>query len=309
MAAGASPDFMVLEDDPRVAVARCSLGFTLYLDDPLTWARDGVVRAFESFLRVAPVERLEWYTTSMIDRWVHTSAATLGALAAALPAGWNASRPRHLFRFRLVDDVHTPGCWFSYREADHARGKRVGHLSVGFPHDTKPSTLLGYVLGVASSESYVCGTAGHVASFNPWTKSTSFGVFHRWSKRYLGLELQDPDRFAWRVRDGLVTTSWLTLLGRPLLERFGVDAPSFARRRFRRAIEAADLRAGLLVRAGAAPTLGDVNQLRLPHEYIEVARVLEPYLMPEPPPMFGPFFAGDDTRKWQRRLVDPEEWQ
>jgi hypothetical protein len=296
----------VLARAPSVTVARCALGLTLYLDEPLEWAKGGVARALDAFLRRAPVERLEWYTTSMIDRWIHTSPSTMQALTESLTVGWNSGRPRHLFWFRLVDDTNTPECWFSYREVDPVREKRAGFLSVGFPQTTPPRTLLDYVVEVAGTEPYVCGTAGYLGSFNEWEKSTAFGVFHRWSRRFRGLDLEDPDRFGWAVRDGLVTTSWLTLIGRPLLDRFGVGA-SAAHRRFRHGVEAAELRGGLLVQAGAAPTLGDVNQLRVPAAYHEVARFLEPCLTPSLPTMYGTFYDTDDTAKWQRRFLDLEE--
>jgi hypothetical protein len=300
-------DHEVLRGDRSIAVARCALGLTLYLDDPLTWAKGGVARALEAFLRRAPTERLEWYTTSMMDQWIRTSPSNVQALVESLPAGWTAGRPRHLFAFRLVDDTDAPECWFSYREVDPALEARPGFLSVGFPQSTPPRTLLDFVVEVASAESYVCGTAGYVASFNEWEKPTAFTVFHRWAKRFAGLDLEDPDRFAWVTPTGLVTTSWLTLLGRPLLEHFQIDVPTMLHRRFRSNVEAVDLRSGILVRAGSDPTLGDVNQLRIPHAYAEVARALEPYLCPALPPMYGPFSDAEETLAWQRRLIDVEE--
>lgn len=296
----------VLANARSVAVARCALGFTLYLDQPMEWAKGGVARALEAFLRRAPLERLEWYTTSMIDRWIRTSPSTVDALAESLAVGWNAGTPRHLFWFRLVDDTSAPECWFSYREVDPSLENRPGFLSVGFPQTTPARTLLDLVMEIASGEPYVCGTAGYLASFNEWEKSTSHGVFHRWSRRYLGLDLEDPDRFAWSARAGLVTTNWLTLMGRPLMERFDLNPALMMHRRYRHNVEVADLRTGILVRAGTAPTLGDLNQLKIPAAYCEVARLLEPYLTPELPTMYGSFYDTEDTAKWQRRLLDVE---
>lgn len=302
-------DHEVLAEATNVSVARCALGFTLYLDEPLLWARDAAARAFEAFLLRAPIERLEWYTTSMIDRWIRTSPATVAALAEALPVGWNAGHPRHLFSFRLADSVHAPECWFTYREVDPRIERRAGFLSVGFPPSTPSRALLDYVMSIAEAEPYLCGTAGYLGSFNAWDKPTAFTVFHRWAKRFLALDLQDPDRFGWVAGRGLTTTSWLTLIGRPLLERLDASTAGLVHRRFRHNVEVVELRGGTCVRAGSTPTLGDVNQLEFPAAYAEAARALEPFMAPELPPLFGPFYAEDETAKWRRRLVEPEEWR
>jgi hypothetical protein len=290
------------------AVARCALGCTLYLHDSLTWAKGGIARALDSFLRRAPTERLEWYTTSMIDRWIRTSPATVSALLESVPLGWSAGRSRHLFGFRLVDDTEAPECWFAYREIDDTIADCAGYLSIGFPQSFSPRALSDFVVEIAQSESYYCGTAGYLGSFNEWEKPTSFSVFHRWGKRYLGLDLEDPDRFGWAAKRGLVTTSWLTLIGRPLMESVAVHAQPLLRKRFRHNVEAIDGPAGIIVRAGASPTLGDVNSLKFPHAYAEAARALEPFMTPSLPSFYGPFYGTDDTVKWQRRLVAPEDW-
>jgi hypothetical protein len=167
--------------------------------------------------------------------------------------------------------------------------------------------LADYVMEIAGAEPYVCGTAGYVASFNEWEKPSAFSVFHRWSKRFLGLDLEDPDSFGWAATDGLITTSWLTLIGEPLLERFE-SARLLQHRRFRDNVEVIGLRTGLLVRAGSEPSLGDVNRLQFPHTYSEVARALEPLLSPRLPEMVGTFYGTEETAKWQRRLIAPEEW-
>src|SRR5512141_320887 len=108
--ATAPPDPVFLEDAPEIAVARPTLGMTLYLAEPVAWANGGAAAMFEAFAKAAPVDRLRWYTTSQIPDWQGISGERLDDIHAAL-LHW-LGKPRHLLRAKVVDDTGAPSVGF-----------------------------------------------------------------------------------------------------------------------------------------------------------------------------------------------------
>src|SRR4029450_13847279 len=97
--------------------------------------------------------------------------------------------------------------------------------------------------------------------------------------RYLGLDAQDPLAMSWLAPTGLPGTGGLTLIGAPLGGALGMDDAALKRRDWHEDVRVHALAKGLLVQAGRAPTLGDVNRLTLPFAYAEVARALAPHFV------------------------------
>lgn len=300
------PGLTVLADSPQVSLARCALGLTLYLDEPFTWASEAAVAVLEHYLRVAPTDRLQWYTTSMLSDWHRFTPRSAESVLRALPVPWAEERVRHLFTFRLVDELGAPSLGFFYKEMDEARGRR-GFLQLLLPEDHEPSELLGLAAEVGKRWPVLCGVGGYVGTWNEWLKSSAFWSLYRFSKRFLGMDIQDPDPMSWAVAQGLPGSNWLTLVGEGLAQRLELDVAALQAQRWRAEVKVHALRRATLIQAGAAPTLGDVNSLRYPAAYAEVARALEPYFVKEPPEYWGGFYEEKKTAAWLRRLVFPED--
>jgi hypothetical protein len=297
----------VLRDRPEVSVARIALGLTIYTADPLRWARETASEALAMFCARAPSDRLQLFTTSLLDRWRPVGRRGLEEVTAAL-SDRHVGRPRHLLWFRVADDPGAPSVGFSYREIDPARGNRSGFVQMILPR-TEGDALADLAVEVARRFPVLAAVGGHLATWNPQQKATAFSEIHGLCKRYLGLDAQDPDAMAWRVRNGLPGTNWLTLIGPALADRLRLDPAALAAGPWSRGIEARVLEQALLVRAGEGPVLGDLNRGEFPAAYAEVARRLGPSFVEEPPGFWGLFHQEKDTRRWLRRLVEPEGWE
>ncbi|MDY7231162.1 type VI immunity family protein [Hyalangium rubrum] len=300
------PGVDVLADSPEVSVTRCALGLTLYLDEPFVWASEGARALLECYLQLAPREALSWYTTSTLDAWHRFTPEAAESILESLPVPWSEERVRHLFTFRLADELGAPGLGFLYKEMDAARGRR-GFLQLLLPERHDPKDLLRLANEIGERWPVLCGVGGYMGTWNEWLKPTAFWSLLRWSKRFLGLDIQDPDPMCWFAADGLPGSNWLTLVGDGLAERIGLDVPALQAQRWTEGTRVHALRRATLIQAGAAPTLGDVNALSYPAAYAEVARVLEPYFVKEAPEYWGGFHEEKKTAQWLRRLVYPED--
>ena len=124
-----------------------------------------------------------------------------------------------------------------------------------------------------------------------------------WLKRHPGLGHGGNFTIYERALHGISNVSWLTLLGRELVERKGG----------REAIEAAlakrspdivvhPLGEGVCIQAGALPQIGDVNLRDELPLYHEVGRYLKDLRSTEP--LWGLEGLPDDTEEWYARFDD-----
>ncbi|AKF86418.1 hypothetical protein MFUL124B02_26435 [Myxococcus fulvus 124B02] len=296
----------VLADNPEVTLTRYALGLTLYLDEPYVWATEGAAALLRRFLQLAPAERLTWYTTSTLPEWHRFTPRVADDVLASLSVSWADVRVRHLFTFRLVDDLGAPGLGFIYRELDAARGRR-GFLQVLLPETLDPKQLLQLAKEIGERWPLLCGVGGYVGTWNEWVKSTAFWSLFRSSQRYLGLDIQDPDAMSWCVGEGLPGSNWLTLVGDGLAGKLALDLAALKARAWTSDVHVHTLKGTTLIQAGEAPTLGDVNALEYPSAYAEVARVLEPHFVKKPTEFWGGFQEEQKTGAWLRRFVFPED--
>jgi hypothetical protein len=304
------PD-MVLVDDFRVAVARATLGLTFYLDDAMAWARQGARAVLLGFMERVNARDLRFFTTSVRPGYHDITGNDMARLLHDLPLPATRSSPRHLFWLRLVDDGHVPTLAFSYREIDSDRQRRSGFLELTFPADFDPRVVADFAALIADQWPILCGTGGYQVSWNLREGATAHSAALPFCRRFLGLDLQDADELAWRVPGGVAGTGWLTLVGRRHAETLGIDLAALAQRKWEAEVTPRELKQALLLRAGEAPTLGDLNRLAYPSAYAEVARMLAPYFIEDPPLFLGEKWREepDLTARWMRRFVDPEGWR
>nr|WP_301340358.1 type VI immunity family protein [Corallococcus exercitus] len=98
---------------------------------------------------------------------------------------------------------------------------------------------------------------------------------------------------------------WLNFLGPPLLETVGgIQALRAHLRHPETTVQ--ELTGGrALIRLGSAPLAGDTKRGETLPAYRELARFLEPWLLPSPP--FTPFegYTPEEMRHWWRRFLEP----
>jgi hypothetical protein len=296
-----------LSSMPDVTVARVALGLTVYVDDPLTWAREAAAAVLSSFLARAPEGEVVWYTTSLLSDWQRVGHASAGKLVDGL-SQWQLVKPRHLLWARVVDDTGAPSVGFSYREVDSERAGRAGFVQLVLPQQHDAAVLLDLALEIGESWPVLCAVGGHLATWNEYEKPTAFWHIYEWCRRYLGLDAQDPDAASAHVSHGLPGTSWLTFVGDGMADALEVDTSALEKHAWKTDVSVSRLARGILLRAGDAPDLGDRNRLAYPAPYAEVARRLAPYILAEPPEYFGGFAEHRATKRWMHRFLQPSEW-
>ncbi|HKP60299.1 MAG TPA: type VI immunity family protein [Polyangiales bacterium] len=157
------------------------------------------------------------------------------------------------------------------------------------------------------------GHAGYAASGDE--SAVSCAQIFAWCRRFLALDVGRVDGFLPGAWSRLRGASWLTLLGRPFASALEEA------RRFPSGAQVERCKRGVLIRAGAAPTLGDVARGEFPAQIAGVAQALEPLLLDsyDERGMFAtggrflhvlrdelPSFAPHGfTHAFLRRLVDP----
>ena len=306
----AFPSRVYLRLSPETTVARPALGLTVYIDEPLPWAREGALALLQAFNEFVPPGALRYFTTSMILDWRGLGREGMRAVNEALAIDFLGGRQlRHLFELRVCDDPDAPAYGFRYREVDTSRVSRCGFIEFILPPTHEPADLLQLALLIGHRFPFVSGMGGYMGSWNEAEKPTAFEQMFRWCCRYVGVDIQEPERMAWLARRGLAGTSWINMIGPKLAATCGVDLQLLAARRWSQPdIAVMSLGQGTLIRAGAAPEIGDINRLVFPHGYAEVARALQPLMLEEPPPLSGPFTQDEAGLRWYRRFVEPEGW-
>ncbi|MFO0646070.1 MAG: DUF3396 domain-containing protein [Polyangiales bacterium] len=293
--------------DPSVSVLRAALGLTLYLDDPMHWAREGAVASLRSFLAHAPAAGERWFTTSAMASWEPLTDATLARIEEALTLPWGRRAPRHLLHVRLADDTGAPTLGWQYREIDDGRpGAGVGWLQIVLPEAHPADDLLALAIELGQEHPFVAGVGGYLGVINPSESPTAFQLLRAWCRRYLGLDAQHPDTAARYAQRALPGTNWITMLGPTLRSALPPGADLAAP--WSEPVAVIPLSRGALLRAGESPTLGDVNTLTAPAAYAEVAHRLATLLPASPPEL--PHWDADakETAAWMRRFVEPEVW-
>lgn len=284
-------------------VLRPVLGLTAYLADPASWATAGASRAFGAFLEVVAAEELRYFTTSLLTTWEPFRPTRSARVEEALSA-WSlvTNKPRHMFFARFADVPNVPEVGFSYTEVDPARATRAAVLELTLPFSAPPERLAGLARRMVDMGPLHSLVGGCAARWNVLYQRLAFNQFYMWSKRFIGLDVQDSEEFAWHAPAFIPTTNWLTWVSDALLasQQIRPTAP--------RGVTLERAGSGVLFCAGSSPDLGDLNGLSLPEAYLETARLLAPLLVPEPPRFWGAFYKGSTTKHWQRRFLEPAGW-
>ena len=159
--------------------------------------------------------------------------------------------------------------------------------------DEQPAGLMRLILpsdfGAASTDSIIELTrelvdaldfhSGHVGFGLNWNDRGDLAYdaqqqMQRIGMRFPGIDIPDLETTLYAIPQGIKRVNWLTLLGAGLVDELGGYAHLQAQ--LGEAIALYRVPNGVIIRAGVAPSVGDVNRKdRLP-AYHEVGRVLQP---------------------------------
>jgi hypothetical protein len=292
-------------------LARNTLGLTAYLADPEHWAREGAHAVLEAFLESLPrgwVDHLRALSTSSMDVWKLIGPAERDGLISSLISHNVLRDLRHLFWLKLFNDHGAPSLGFSYTEIDPRRAERSAVIELTLPQEHEPADLCQLALRIAHAGPVHSIVGGYTIRYDDRYKSQAFYQIYRWVSRYIGLDVQVADEMAWKTPTALPGTSWLTVIGAPLARECEIDLVALRERAWEHGVRTIPAGEGLLLQAGEAPVLGDLNRLSYPHAYAEVANTLSSSFVEAPPSFWGPFYADGHTLPWFRRFIDTTAW-
>lgn len=303
------PSRVWLRDEPEVSLVRPALVLTLYLDEAHEWAMhhaEATARLFVS--RVRPTD-LRWFTTSSIAQWRHLPPEEMEEVLSSISARTLLRRARHLLRVRLADDHGAPSLGFVYREVDPSLTSALPYVQITLPQTTPSDELLAFAIELAQTVPFSVGVAGWSFSWNPLFPKNCFTTMFGLLKRFVGVDVQHPERTAWIARDVIPGPAWLTLVSNAAAERMGLDRGELLARSWASEVTVLPLQRSLLIRAGERPMVGDLNLMEYPHAMAEASAVLARHYPEEPPALPGRFEREEgSTLAWMQRLVSPEGW-
>ena len=189
--------------------------------------------------------------------------------------------------------------------ADEEDEPSVGALSLSLPveYAEKPETLVKAMREIAESADFDSGHCGFSMAWDPRGDGATDAQLRMRtiSGRFLGIDLPKLNTTISAMRRSDVpkmkTVHWLTFLGAPVLEQLGGVAATA--KMLKAPCTAVAVGAGVLIQAGAAPTLGDTNRKADVSALRFVGRALSAVRLKNHGPIFG---TRDETGEWLARF-------
>lgn len=280
-----------------------SLAVTLYVKPPTSAADDGALVCYQRFLDLCE-PRLTWY--------------------ASAKGQYRRAEPKVLrIPFRRLHEAHANGQswgWVAYggedrRDANECQFEalllspplhQLGFIRAAFPVAMFAQDLRRFVALVrdlASAFPFFFGYAGFSfsESLDVATKQRNEPLLLPVAMRFAGIEVE-ASRTTICCMDHIKGAAWLTLIDAALVERAGGKAN--LRAQLSEGVGLEDVSGGLLIQAGPAPALGDINaDERLPL-YREVHKALTPIRVTDHWRLADRAFNPDETRRWMARFDD-----
>lgn len=299
--------------DELVEIVALRAEIKLWLDRPLNEYAEIFLEVFEWLL--SPIrEKLTWYQNYTMNRFSPTRPQVLSS-----PRTWLQRGRQDVARMLYLkgpDELKAPGQYvlhFKYHPDDALYSEsNTPFLRVATPSQSiekNPADYLKTTKHLCDLLPYLSGHVGYCLEISPYYESQAYGAAYPLAMRHPGTNIAS-DHATWPLRDekGVETVNWLTLIGElPLAKLGGVEG---LRKELRNSehIEVLETRHGVIVKAGDAPQLGDVNRRDNLPLYREVYRALKPVLEPvikdfSPLPVGGELSdEAAKTQRWLRRF-------
>jgi hypothetical protein len=288
--------------------------------EQVAWVTQGIILYVESDLRsIGPevvaaaglVLQKPWARGLMaLRRWNEPSWQPWdGRQTPAFLQDLQQRGPQHPFwKVELADKPRFPDLSFDWQDLPPAQGKypRASYLRIRLPFDTPVQELGSLAAELLDVLPVQQGRAGFQCHVDEANRKIGFDQAWAWARRYYGMDIVDPVEETWNAVTGVLGVSWLTLLGSRWLEGPLKDVdlahvdPS---------VTVTHKKHGVLLQAGARPSVGDQNHFEDVSIYTEVSRIVEPALIESPTHFPGMFDDHESTGLWVRRFLDPTAWQ
>ena len=261
----------------------------------------------EAYRVIVPELRshVRWYRTDQM-RFDHP----IDADAAGMLPYWCSSaeerRQEYSMLFGSGETAEEVGPWgFDYWLLEHEPNQFAGYFQVNLPFELgrdEPERLAALVGALADVLPFRSGHAGFGLQLDEGDDSDERDQWARgWCGRNLGVSARDLIGSVGGVTQGIRNVSWITLVDEQLLSRLG--SVEDVQKQLGSEVVLEQRRFGVMIRAGHAPVLGDVNRQEDLSLYKRVDAVLRPIRIETHPPFPG--FTDEDTNDWLARLDEP----
>ena len=196
---------------------------------------------------------------------------------------------------------------FSFTGSRDLNEKRSNFLEVRFPsHEAEPDRVDAYVSFIAKLAEllpYDSGYASLALTCGGMSMQDAFAqAAAKWAFRHPGFDMPSNNNTTAGIRQKVRGAYWITFIGPPALgELGGEDA---LRKALPKEIEVKPAGAGVMLRAGKVPELGDVNKRDKLPLLRAMAKVLEPVTQLNDTFLNAMFVDPGEIGRWLRRHLD-----
>jgi hypothetical protein len=304
---------IVSKDDELVEIVGLRAEIKVWCEQSFDTVSENFLKAYE--LLSDPVKgQFRWYQNYTMNRMSPVTGRTLSA-----PRTWLERGQKPVARMLYLkgpDEMKAAGQYvlqFKY----HPEEAENSDTNTPFIRQATPSEAL-----QANPEAYLsiakrlcdllpvlCGHVGYSLETSPYYEMQAFREAYGLAMRHQGVNIASHHA-TWPLHDekGVEAVNWLTLVGGTPLEKLGGAAALKRRFKPHRSIAVIEARHGVIIRAGDAPKLGDVNRREQLPEYRAVYQALKP-VMDQVLTDFRPLSLGfalsenaDKTARWLRRF-------
>jgi len=262
--------------DAGLKLVSLTFGVNLYTNQSFYAMPQEILQTFDLFLQRCPAQQLTFYATETMKEHKPVTKRTLGMLGTWLAP--DAPR-KHYIALELkaaADYQDAPTFKYEVWSADASLQSNI--VSMAFPSALardQSNEMFAFVAQLADAFPFRCGLAGYSFECSRYDKRKS--ETHAWSTsmRHTGVDIVRIPVDAKAVgSDGVKGVNWLTLIDAGLLREVG--GAKVIRQQLSSEIEVVDCKHGVILKAGPAPSLGDVNRGDVLRLYREVYRLLAP---------------------------------
>jgi hypothetical protein len=280
-----------------------SLAVTLYFKPPPSAIVEGLLSCYGDYLELCEPD-LRWFAIEPTGRYRKANAKALRIPFQRVPEDVDHGKRVSWAAFSGDHYWHAAPFQF-YAFVEKPNDESLSWVRAAFPVEMFSSDLdrfVDLVKAFAARVPFFFGYAG--LSFG---QSTEIVICQRnevyllpVAMRFTGVEVEGEIATSLCCKEAIKGVNWLTLLSAPFVKKLG--GKEALRSGLSDGIDLHDVRTGLMIQAGSAPGLGDINaEERLPL-YREVHRALSPVRVVDHWPFH--VFAEDATRRWMRRFDD-----
>ncbi len=279
-----------------------SLAVSLYVKPPPADFAEGLLECYRDYLEMCE-PHLRWFASETGTGYRRADPNVLRIPFRRVPEAIDHEKPWAWCAMAGAHHRHASPYQFHAVLTRHDRA--LSYFRAAFPVEMFAADFQHFIAVVrrfAVRVPYFFGYAG-------FSFSTSLEISTRQrneqyvvpvAMRFSGVEVESHVDTSLCCTDTIKGVNWLTLLGSSLLERMGGAAA--LRARLGETIHLHDVPGGLMIQAGPAPALGDVNAGQVLMPYREVHRVLTPVRNRSHWPLGDRFFLHDETRRWMSRF-------